>query len=65
LRQGVTAGIGPTAWIAGVVAGITAYASTAFLMRYFGKHDFQALDPFAYYCAGFGLLSLGFLLVVG
>jgi undecaprenyl-diphosphatase len=65
LHQGAGTGLGPAAWIAGVVAGVTAYASTAFLMRYFGKHDFQALDPFAYYCAAFGLISLGFLLVVG
>jgi undecaprenyl-diphosphatase len=36
--------------IGGVAAGITAFASIAFLMRYFGKHDFEALDPFAYYC---------------
>ncbi len=65
LHQGAGAGIGPVAWIAGVVAGLTAYASTAFLMRYFGKHDFQALNPFAYYCAAFGLVSLGYLLVAG
>jgi len=62
LHQGVMAGIGPAAWVAGIVAGITAYASIAFLMRYFGKHDFQALDPFAYYCAAAGLASLGWLL---
>jgi undecaprenyl-diphosphatase len=65
LHQGVATGMGPAAWIAGVVAGLTAYASTAFLMRYFGKHDFQALDPFAYYCAAFGLAALGFLLMRG
>jgi len=65
LHQGVATGMGPAAWIAGVVAGLTAYASTAFLMRYFGKHDFQALDPFAYYCAAFGLAALGFLLIRG
>ena len=36
---------------AGVVAGITAYLSTAFLMRYFRRHDFDnALVPFAVYC---------------
>jgi hypothetical protein len=34
-------------------------------MRYFGRHDFQALDPFAYYCAAFGLASFGFLMVIG
>ena len=36
---------------AGVVAGITAYASIAFLMRYFRRYDFDdALMPFAIYC---------------
>lgn len=50
-------------WIAGVVAGITAYLSTAFLMRYFRGHDFEALDPFAYYCWAAGALSLGALLL--
>jgi len=65
LHQGAATGMGPTVWIAGVVAGLTAYASTAFLMRYFGKHDFQALDPFAYYCAAFGLIALSFLLMRG
>jgi undecaprenyl-diphosphatase len=66
LLHGGTAGaIGPVAWIAGAVAGVTAYLSTWFLMRYFGRHDFQALDPFAYYCAAFGLSSLGLLLILG
>jgi len=65
LHQGVTVGMGPAAWVAGVVAGVTAYASTAFLMRYFGKHDFQALDPFAYYCAAIGLIATGYFLVAG
>ena len=65
LHQGAAASMGAAVWIAGVVAGITAYASTAFLMRYFGKHDFQALDPFAYYCAALGLIALGFLLMHG
>jgi undecaprenyl-diphosphatase len=64
-QHGGLTSIGATAWVAGIVAGITAYASTAFLMRYFGKHDFQALDPFAYYCGAFGLASLGYLLVHG
>ena len=36
---------------AGVVAGITAYLSTAFLMRYFRRHNFDdAMVPFAIYC---------------
>ncbi len=64
-QPGAASAMGPAVWIAGIVAGVTAYASTAFLMRYFGKHEFQALDPFAYYCGAFGLASLGFLLVTG
>jgi undecaprenyl-diphosphatase len=52
------------AWIAGAVAGVTAYASVAFLMRYFRRHDFEALDPFAYYCWAAGLIALGLLLFV-
>jgi undecaprenyl-diphosphatase len=55
-------GIGAAAWIAGVVAGLTAWASVAFLMRYFRRHDFEALDPFAYYCWAAGALALGLLL---
>jgi undecaprenyl-diphosphatase len=46
-------------WIAGAVAGVTAYLSVAFLMRYFRRHDFEALDPFAYYCWAAGALALG------
>jgi len=50
--------------VGGVAAGVTAYASIAFLMRYFGRQEFEALNPFAYYCwlAGGGaflLLVLG------
>ena len=55
------AAFGPLVWIAGVVAGVTAYASTAFLMHYFRRHDLEALDPFAYYCWAAGLLSLALL----
>jgi len=60
----VAAAFGATVWIAGVVAGITAYLSTAFLMRYFRRHDFEALDPFAYYCWGAGLIALALLFFV-
>lgn len=61
----IAAGVGVVALIAGIVAGVTAYLSVAFLMRYFHKHEFEALDPFAYYCIGAGalflvLLQLGF-----
>ena len=44
--------------VAGIIAGITAYLSIAFLMRYFKTHDFEALDPFAWYCWAAGALSL-------
>jgi undecaprenyl-diphosphatase len=57
-------GIGAIAWIAGVVAGLTAWASVAFLMRYFRRHEFDALDPFAYYCWAAGAIALGLLLFV-
>jgi undecaprenyl-diphosphatase len=60
----VAAGFGATVWIAGAVAGVTAYLSTAFLMRYFRRHDFEALDPFAYYCWGAGLIALALLFFV-
>ena len=36
--------------LAGIVAGITAYLSTAFLMRYFKKDEASSFDPFAFYC---------------
>jgi undecaprenyl-diphosphatase len=42
--------IGLLAIVAGLVAGVTAYASTALLMRYFKTHEFDALTPFAWYC---------------
>ncbi len=37
--------------VAAIASGIVAYASTAFLMRYFKDHDDWALKPFAIYCA--------------
>ena len=51
--------------LAAGVAGIVAFASTAFLMRYFRGHDAWALVPFAWYCVifgagGFVLLLLGY-----
>jgi undecaprenyl-diphosphatase len=54
------AGLGASLlWLSGLVAGVMAYASTAFLMRYFRRHEENpALDPFAYYCWAAGALSL-------
>jgi undecaprenyl pyrophosphate phosphatase UppP len=43
------------------VAGIAAYLSVAFPMRYFHRHDFAALIPFAIYCVLFGAASLALL----
>jgi undecaprenyl-diphosphatase len=48
--------------LAAVMAGLTAYASTAFLMRYFRGNDRWALNPFAYYCFAAGAGSLAVLL---
>ena len=48
------------ALIGGIAAGVTAYLSVKFLMRYF---EFGRLDPFAYYCWAFGLLSVLILFV--
>jgi undecaprenyl-diphosphatase len=50
---------GPVLWAAGVVAGVTAYLSTAFLLRYFRAYEEKApLDPFAWYCWLMGGLAL-------
>lgn len=48
---------------AGVVAGITAFLSTAGLMHYFKEHNLDALNPFAYYCWILGAGSLALMLV--
>jgi undecaprenyl-diphosphatase len=64
LRESVPAGVFELSVVAAVLAGITAYASTWFLMRYFRQHDAWALNPFAYYCAVIGAGSLFLLLVV-
>jgi undecaprenyl-diphosphatase len=61
LKQGAT--LGPMALLSGVVAGIVAYASLAFLMRYLRRHEFEALSPFAYYCWAAGALFLAIILL--
>jgi len=53
-----TGGMFGLAVLAAVVAGVVAYLSTAFLMKYFRDHDRWALGPFAVYCGVFGVLSL-------
>lgn len=53
---------GGVLWVAGIVAGLVAFASTAFLMRYFRhREENAALDPFAYYCWLAGALALIYL----
>jgi undecaprenyl-diphosphatase len=64
LHADVPAGVFEQAAAAAVVAGVTAFASTWFLMRWFRNHDDWALDPFAWYCAVLGAVSLVVLLVV-
>lgn len=63
LRAELAPGVFPLAALAAVVAGVTAFLSTAFLMRYFRRHDEWALNPFAYYCVAAGLGSVAWLLV--
>ena len=65
LHESVPAGTFSLAALAAVVAGVTAYASTWFLMNYFRQHDTWALNPFAYYCLVVGAGSLLLLLLAG
>ncbi len=58
LHESVPPGVFQLSALAAVIAGITAFLSTAFLMRYFRNHDSWALNPFAYYCIVVGLGSL-------
>ncbi len=51
--------------VSAVVAGVTALASTAFLMRWFRGHENRAMTPYALYCILAGILSVGFLLLAG
>jgi undecaprenyl-diphosphatase len=43
--------------VGGVVAGVAAFLSVKFLMRYFGV---GRLTPFAFYCLGAGLLAFAY-----
>lgn len=63
LHAAVPAGVFAQAAMAAVAAGIVAWLSTAFLMRWFRQHDQWALNPFAWYCVAFGLASVVLLLV--
>ncbi|HUB10629.1 MAG TPA: undecaprenyl-diphosphate phosphatase [Acetobacteraceae bacterium] len=62
LHANVPAGVFEVSALAAVVAGVTAFASTVFLMRYFRQHDAWALNPFAYYCFVVGAGGVALLL---
>lgn len=53
------------ALLSGLVAGLAAFASAAFLMAYFKTHEEESLSPFGWYCLGAGFLSLVWLLGAG
>jgi len=61
LKEGAT--FGPMSVLSGVVAGVVAYASLVLLMRWFHKHDFEALTPFAYYCWAAGAIFLAIIML--
>jgi undecaprenyl-diphosphatase len=62
MKEGAT--LGGMAILSGVVAGIFAYLSLTLLMRYFNRHEFEAMSPFAYYCWAAGVISLGIIAFV-
>jgi undecaprenyl-diphosphatase len=56
-------GFSGVAIIAGVVAGVVAFASAALLMRWFRGHEVKAFDPFALYCGIAGVGALAWLML--
>jgi undecaprenyl-diphosphatase len=50
----------PPALLGGLISGIAAYLSTAFLMRYFKQQEINALVPFGVYCIVLGGATLIF-----
>ena len=48
----------PLSLTAGAVAGVTAYLSVWFLMRWFKRHEVKGFDLYAYYCMAAGALFL-------
>ncbi|HUW97765.1 MAG TPA: undecaprenyl-diphosphate phosphatase [Acidiferrobacter sp.] len=45
-------------FLSGLLAGVFAYLSAWILMRYFNKHEVEALRPFGYYCLAAGAAGL-------
>ena len=62
LHEEVAPGVFQTAALAAVVAGVVAWLSTAFLMRWFRQHEQTGLNPFGIYCIVFGAAALGVIL---
>jgi undecaprenyl-diphosphatase len=62
MHEQIPAGTFGLSLLAALVAGVTAWLSTWFLMRYFRHHDDWALNPFAYYCIAAGAIGLAVLL---
>lgn len=62
LHESVPPGVFQTAALAAVVAGATAWLSTAFLMRWFRQHEQTGLNPFGIYCIVFGAVALAVIL---
>ncbi len=64
LRADLAPGVLGLAFGAAAVAGVVAYLSTWFLMRYFRDNERWALNPFAYYCVALGLVTILYLVVI-
>jgi undecaprenyl-diphosphatase len=62
LHSGSTLGF--ASLVSGVTAGVFAYLTLVVLMRWLHRHEFNALRPFAYYCAVAGLVSLALMMVI-
>ena len=62
-HQGAAGGFSSVAILAGAVAGVTAFASVALLMRWFKSHEVRGFDPFAIYCWLAGAGSIAWLML--
>lgn len=62
LRADMPAGTLQLSLLAAVAAGVTAWLSTAFLMRWFRQHEKAGLNPFGIYCIVFGAVALAVIL---
>ncbi|SEC10548.1 undecaprenyl-diphosphate phosphatase [Paenibacillus sp. GP183] len=58
LRHSNISGLLQISLMGGILSGIFAFISVWILMRWFKKHEINAMRPFAYYCWGIGLIIL-------